>query len=169
MYIETISLAWKVQAKDKLISKTRHYNDQERENIQFDFLIKSIDLIGEKTQGHKKIDELKSKVELTIYSLPEKLETEKKLNYGNARFLDKIEDLKNFIKAEFKYRDEKSIGTNANFYGLMIGIALGPLFGVLIGNISLGICFGLPIGLFIIKPMMKKHLLQKAINEGNLL
>ncbi len=159
---------WKIETTELLKDKIRHYSDQEKENIQSEFLFKSIQLVDTNSVGIEFTQDVKPRIEYIIHLLPEKKDISQKIKYRNHSFLKNINHFKNHLKAKYKVEDEKSIQSSAYALSLCLGVALGPLFGLMVGKYALGICLGIPIGLTFM-PMIKKYLLSNAEKNGILL
>lgn len=162
----TIHSEWKQRMTAHLNQKTEWYSEQEKINIQYTFLLKCIELVGQKTEGYQQTPELKSRIEIIIELLPQKTADDKKLKYRNTQFINRTEKLKNFIKKHFKLEDESSIKQNAWFYAYGVGMTLGVLFGIALGKTAIGICFGIPLGI-LVKPFIEKYLMQEAKKKNN--
>ena len=136
---------WSKEMETVLLNKTANYSEQEKENLQIEYLknlitkIKTEELIIEK--------DLQTKIEGVIMDLPLKTNNEKVVY--KSKHINEITNLQtakaqkfNLVKKKHYLRKYRTIGIAI---GLMIGIPIATAFG----KIALGPIIGTTIGLFL--------------------
>ncbi|MBC5841105.1 MAG: hypothetical protein K2Y30_06910 [Flavobacteriaceae bacterium] len=126
-----------------LQNKTANYADQEKQNLQIDYLKNLLS----KIENDNLIIEpaLQTTIESVINEMPIKT-NEKKLDY-KSQHLNKISNLKTAVKQKFNLVKKKHYTRQYLALGISMGLCFGLPFAVAIGNIALGPALGIPIGL----------------------
>jgi hypothetical protein len=155
---------WTKELNIVLQYKTANYTDQEKQNLQIDYLknllskIEDDNLIVEPA--------LQTTIESVINEMPIKT-NDKKIDY-KSQHINKITNLQTAVKQQFNLVKKKHYSGQYLPLGIGIGMCFGLPFAVAIGNIALGPALGMPIGLMT-GLSIGSRLDNKAISEKRVL
>jgi hypothetical protein len=138
---------WSKEMETVLVNKTANYSEQEKENLQIEYLknlitkIKTEEVIIEK--------DLQTKIEGVIMDLPLKTNDEKVVY--KSKHINEITNLQTAIAQKFNLVKKKhylrKYRTMGIAIGLMIGIPIATAFGKIALGPAIGVLCGLTIGL----------------------
>lgn len=156
---------WLTIKKENLLSKTADYTNQEKQNLEIEYL-KNLLIKIEINLININDEELKSKVDYVVNEMPLKT-LGKKLNY-QTKHLNEISNLQTYVEEKYNFIKKNQL-TNRYF---VMGMPLGMIFGVPIASaidkIALGPVIGFPIGM-IVGAFIGNRLDKKAEKENKVL
>lgn len=155
---------WALGMKENLKNKTTNFTIQEKQNINYQYLHNL--LVKIENGSITGTVELKSKVELIINEMPQKI-GEKRLNY-TAKHLNQITNLQTFVENNFNLVKKGSLSKRYMLMGIPVGMPLGLPIGAAIGKIGLSLIIGMPFGL-VIGFLIGRYLDKKAVNENRII
>lgn len=155
---------WTKELNIVLQNKTANYTDQEKQNLQIDYLKNLLSKIEDDNLTVE--PELQTTIESVINEMPIKT-NDKKLDYKSQQ-INKISNLQTTVKQQFNLVKKKHFTRQYLALGIGMGLCFGMPFAVAIGNIALGPALGMPIGLSI-GLIIGSRLDTKAISEKRVL
>lgn len=136
---------WSKEMETVLLNKTANYSEQEKENLQIEYLknlitkIKTEELIIEK--------DLQTKIEGVIMDLP--LKTNDENVVYKSKHINEITNLQTTIAQKFNLVKKKHYLRKYRTMGIAIGLMIGIPIATAFGKIALGPIIGTTIGLFL--------------------
>ena len=147
-----------------LQNKTANYTDQEKQNLQIDYLKNLLSKIEDDNLTVE--PELQTTIESVINEMP--IKTNDNKIYYKSQLINKISNLQTAVKQQFNLVKKKHFTRQYLAIGIGMGLCFGLPFAAAIGNIALSPALGMPIGLGI-GLLIGSRLDNKAISEKRVL